>query len=587
MLFTSSTLLQLLQQVTRAAALLIAGVTLIACNGSIKDSATAAKAEFKEAQLSADLIISGGPIITMDVDQPAAEAVAIKDGKFLAVGKLSDVNTLRSATSREIDLEGNTLLPGFIDGHSHFAQAIAAATWGNVSGAPVGKIKNIADAMAEMKATRERNNTAPGEWLVGYGYDADTLQDGREITRDDLDAAFPDTPAILIHVSFHGAVLNSKGFELIGYDENTPTPPGGIIVRREGSNEPLGLIMETAWFPAAAQLMQLDEATRMSNLIKAQQHYAANGITTAQDGAGNMADFELFKQAAAANDFKIDLVVLGAFGEVPQFIAEYPKYSSYQNRLKMGGIKLVTDGSPQGKTAFFTEPFLTGGPGGEENWHGEPLLPAEEFEQILATVYAEGIQAFVHANADAAIDMLLNAHKKLKPEGNDNSRTVIIHSQFIRPDQLEDYASYGMVPSFFSNHAYFWGDVHRRNLGEKRAHFLSPLNSADKLGIHYTNHSDFMVTPLSPVFTVWSAVNRISRSGELIGGEERISPMRALKAITLDGAWQYFEEDTKGSIAEGKLADMVILDGNPLTVDPMTIKDIKVVSTYKEGVKIH
>ncbi|MFK7732486.1 MAG: amidohydrolase, partial [Pseudomonadales bacterium] len=366
-----------------------------------------------------------------------------------------------------------------------------------------------------------------------------------------------------------------------------PTPAGGIIVRRDNNTEPLGLVMETAWFPVAAKIFQSSAEERRRNLLKAQQHYAANGITTAQDGAGNIKDFELFKEAAANEKLMLDLVVLGAFGEIPQFIKEYPVYENYNNRLKIGGIKLVTDGSPQGKTAFFTEPFLTGGPGGEENWSGEPLLPAAEFEKLLATVYEADIQAFVHANADAAIDMLLNAHKKLTPKEGDDSRTVIIHSQFIRPDQLEDYAHYGMVPSFFSNHAYFWGDVHVKNLGVKRAHFLSPLNTASDLGLHYTNHSDYMVTPLSPLFTVWSAVNRVSRSGALIGEGEKISPERALRAITIDGAWQYFEEDSKGSIAAGKLADLVILDGNPLSVDPMTIKDIKVLATYKEGVKIH
>lgn len=543
--------------------------------------------DIQAPDLSADLFISGGPILTMDASTANAEAVIVKAGQILAVGALSELEKYRATAKQQINLEGNTLLPGFIDGHSHFAQAIASAKWGNVSGAPVGNMTSIADIIAELKSLKERNSANDGEWLIAYGYDADTLSDGRNINRDDIDAAFPDNPVVLIHVSFHGAVLNSKGFEALSYDANTPTPAGGIIVRRDNGNEPLGLVMETAWFPVAAKIFQSSAEERRSNLLIAQQHYAANGITTAQDGAGNIKDFELFKEAAANKQLKLDLVVLGAFGEIPQFIEEYPAYKNYNNRLKIGGIKLVTDGSPQGKTAFFTEPFLTGGPGGEENWRGEPLLPAAEFEELLATVYDANIQAFVHANADAAIDMLLNAHKKLTPTEGDDSRTVIIHSQFIRPDQLEDYAHYGMVPSFFSNHAYFWGDVHVKNLGVKRAHFLSPLKTASKLGLHYTNHSDYMVTPLNPLFTVWSAVNRVSRSGALIGEGEKISPERALRAITIDGAWQYFEEGSKGSIAEGKLADLVILDANPLSVDPMTIKDIKVLATYKEGIKIH
>jgi predicted amidohydrolase YtcJ len=204
-------------------------------------------------------------------------------------------------------------------------------------------------------------------------------------------------------------------------------------------------------------------------------------------------------------------------------------------------------------------------------------------DQLLETIYSSGLRAFVHANADAEVDILLNAHKKHAQLAGENSRTVIIHSQFVRPEQLGEYANYGMVPSFFSNHAFYWGDVHVENLGIERAHFLSPMKTASELGIHFTNHSDYIVTPLNPMFTVWSAVNRLSRSGQLIGGDERISPEQALRAITLDGAWQYLEEDSKGSISVGKLADLVILDGNPLTVDPMDIKDIGVEATYKAG----
>ncbi|MFK8049127.1 MAG: amidohydrolase [Halioglobus sp.] len=536
---------------------------------------------------AADLIISGGPIVTMDSANPDAEAVAIKDGKIIAVGSRKKINTYRGANSEQLDLAGRTLIPGFIDGHSHFSQAISAASWANVSGAPVGDTSSIADIITEVQALKTRNEVSPGEWLVAYGYDADTLSDDRNINRDDLDTAFPDNPVVLIHVSFHGAVLNSQAFAAIGYDESTPTPEGGIIVRREDSNEPLGLIMETAWFPAAAHIMQPDKDQRRKNLLRAQNYYASNGVTTAQDGAANTADFNLYKEAAARGDLILDLVALGSFAEVPAFMEMYGEYSSYKNRLKIGGIKLVTDGSPQGKTAFFTEPFLTGGPGGETNWHGEPLLPAEEFEQVLAGVYRADIPAFIHANADAAIDMVLNAHKKHRDLASENIRTVIIHSQFMRPDQLEAYAELNMVPSFFSNHAFFWGDVHVKNLGEQRAHFLSPMKTAAGMGIHFTNHSDYMVTPLNPLFTMWSAVNRISRSGNIIGAGERISAEQALKSITLDGAWQYFEEDSKGSITVGKLADLVILDANPLTVEPMDIKNIKVVATYKEGKKIY
>ena len=182
----------------------------------------------------ADLIIAGGPIVTMDAVRGKPEAVAIRDGKILAVGSKNDIEALRGKKTEQVDLEGRTLLPGFIDGHSHFSMAVKSATWANVSGAPVGNVASIADILAELKAQAKRNRAVPGDWIIGYGYDQDTLSEGRHATRDDLDAAFPDNPVIMIHVSFHGAVLNSKAFETIQYDESTPTPEGGVIVRRDG-----------------------------------------------------------------------------------------------------------------------------------------------------------------------------------------------------------------------------------------------------------------------------------------------------------------------------------------------------------------
>jgi len=562
--------------------LLVTLLVLSAC--SRQDKAPPEPASTALASVApVDMIFSGGPIVTMDSSGMSAEAVAVRDGKIVAIGALADLQSMVGQGTEQVNLTGRTLVPGFIDGHSHFSMAVNTATWANVSGAPVGEMASIADVLAELKAQAGRNGAAPGDWVIGYGYDADTLSDGRQMTRDDLDAVFPDNPVIAVHVSYHGAVLNSQAFAAIAYDETTPTPEGGIIVRRDGSNEPLGLVMETAWFPAAEAMPKPGGDERFDNIRKALAMYAAHGVTTIQDGATDHAAFTLYKEAAQRGDFYLDLVALGMFSEIPEFVAEYAAYSDYSNRLKLGGIKIVGDGSPQGKTAFFTQPYLTGGPGGEENWRGEPIVDQDAMDQLLQAVYGGGMRAFVHANADAAVDVLLNSHKKHATLAGDDPRTVIIHSQFIRQDQLEDYAKYGMVPSFFSNHAFFWGDVHVKNLGEERAHFLSPMKSASRLGIHFTNHHDYIVTPMNMLFTVWSAVNRVSRSGAVIGADEQISPEQALKAITLDGAWQNHEEDIKGSISVGKLADLVILDANPLTVEPTSIKDISVLATYKEG----
>jgi hypothetical protein len=251
-------------------------------------------------------------------------------------------------------------------------------------------------------------------------------------------------------------------------------------------------------------------------------------------------------------------------------------------------VKIVADGSPQGKTAFFTKPYLTGGPSGQQDWRGEPTFTQPQLNEFVKKVYDGGAQLFVHCNGDAAIDALLEAHRFAA--GDDpakDRRTVGIHSQFIRRDQLEKYRAWNISPSFFTLHCFYFGDTHVANRGREQTDFISPLRSARELGIRCTNHTDFNVSPLDQLFTIHTAVNRTSRSGAVIGAGERVTPLAALEAITIDGARQYREDHAKGSIEVGKLADLVILSGNPLTVDPATIKDIKVLETIKDGRTIH
>lgn len=266
-------------------------------------------------------------------------------------------------------------------------------------------------------------------------------------------------------------------------------------------------------------------------------------------------------------------------------------FKKYKNGFKVQGTKIVADGSPQGKTAFFTKPFLTSVPGCTHDCRGLPSLTQEAINKLFETAYAKDNQLFIHCNGDATVDMILKAHKlacqKLDQPLDKDRRTIIIHAQFARPDQLASFVKYNMQPSFFTNHAYFWGDIHVENLGKARADFLSPMVSARKLGLKPTNHSDATVTPINPIFTVWTAVNRFSRSGIVIGEKERTTPYFALQAITSFAAYEFFDEDLKGTLTVGKLADFVILDKNPLKVDPMDIKNIQVIETIKEGKSIY
>lgn len=532
---------------------------------------------------NADMIFVGGQILTMNDTARSAAALAVKDGRILAVGDEAKVMATSGASTRMIDLGGRTLLPGFIDGHSHFINAIRMATWANVSAPPVGKARDIAGIVAELVATKERLSIKPGEWVVGYGYDATTLADGREMTRADLDARFPDHPVMVMHVSLHGAVLNTAGFKATGFDLFAPTPAGGMTARLPGGKEAAGLVMEHSFIPIYMKMPASTEQEQLEAFAGAQALYAGNGYTTTQDAPMEPATRGLYHKAAEQGRLEIDIVGYVNWLEFPELLASKsePFGKGYARRFRIGGVKIVGDGSPQGKTAFWSEPLLTPGPGGEKAWRGEPNITPPELDRLVKLAYDNGVPVMTHCNGDATIDMMLDAHEAAgAPPGK---RTVIIHSQFVRPDQLERYVRYGFVPSFFTNHAFFWGDVHVENLGRERAYFLSPTRTAKVMGIRFSNHSDFAVTPLNPMFILWTSVSRTSRSGQVIGSDERLEPWDGLKALTIDAAYQYGEEPGKGSLEAGKLADLVVLDRNPLTVPVDDIKDIKILETFKEG----
>ena len=242
------------------------------------------------------------------------------------------------------------------------------------------------------------------------------------------------------------------------------------------------------------------------------------------------------------------------------------------------------------KTAFFSKPYLTKVPGCTHNCKGFPNLTKAQLGGLMKQCYEAGVQLYTHANGDGAIDLFLETHQSVidsMPTVPNDLRSVIIHSQFVRPDQLALYQKHKMIPAYFTNHAFFWGDTHLANLGEERASFLSPMKTTMDMGIVCTNHTDFAVTPIDQLFLLWTAVNRTTRSGIILGEGERLTPYEGLKAITINSAYQHKQEHLKGSIKAGKLADFVILAENPLTVSVDELKDMTVLETIKEGEVIY
>ena len=405
----------------------------------------------------------------------------------------------------------------------------------------------------------------------------------RYITRAELDAVAPDRPLVVLHVSLHGAVANSAALKAAGIDEATPVPPGGMMLR-DDAGKLNGVLLEKAMFLLLAKMPQPTAEQKLAALDAAQNAYFAEGYTHAQDGATQPPDIAFLTSAAARERLKIDLALLPFSTGLDALLANPDlKFGSYQGHVKLQGIKFVLDGSVQGRTGFFTRDYQRGSPEGHHPWHGEPILSEADFIAQAKKVHDRGWQLFVHANGDAAIDMAIRGFDALGIKAADNRRPIVIHSQFQRRDQLPAYARIGVGPAYFSNHAWYWGDVHRTNFPAEVVDFISPLRSARAAGLTPSNHSDYSVTPLDTRFMLWTSMARVSPTGVVSGPDERIDAYAALQALTTGPAWQIFEEDRKGRIKPGLLADFVILDKNPLTTPVDDIKAIKVLETIKEG----
>lgn len=537
------------------------------------------------------VVYFNGNIITMDTKEPTyAEAIVEQHGKIAFVGTLKEAEQ-RFSNLNKIDLKGKTLLPGFIDPHSHFGMVSNTMGQVDLNPEPVGTVKNMDDILANLKKYKEEKNIPDGEWIFGWGYDDGELAEKRHPTKKDIDKVLPNNPVYLQHTSGHMGVANTMGLKELKVNAETKNPEGGNIDRFPNTQDPTGLVQETAMYPFV-RLMLGKLASKQEEFFETtQEYYASNGITTAQDGMTDRNTIRFFQSQADAGKFKIDLIALAGYSELESNLKDNTlAFKTYKNGFKVQGTKIVADGSPQGKTAYFTKPFLTNVPGCVHDCRGLPSLTQEAINKLFVMGYEKNNQLFIHCNGDATVDMIIAAHenacKVLSQPLDKDRRTIIIHAQFARPDQLVTFKKYNLEPSFFTNHAYFWGDVHVQNLGKERADFMSPMASAVKLGLKPTNHSDATVTPIDPIFTIWTAVNRVSRSGAIIGAAERVSPYQAIKAITTNAAYEFFDENLKGTLTKGKMADFVILDKNPLTVEPMEIKNIKIMETIKEGKSI-
>ena len=538
----------------------------------------------KDAKPAASLWFNG-TIITMDGPAPrTVDAVVARDGRIVFAGPQRKARAIAGKAAVTHDLKHATMLPGFIDAHSHFAVALQSAGGIDLSDPTLPAVTDAASLIATVRAEADRRQIPAGDWVVVWQYNEEALAERRHVTRTELDAAFPDRKVILLHVSLHGLVANSAALAAVGVTEDTPVPAGGIMPK--GPDGKLsGLLFEGALFLIMPKLPQPTEAQKLAALDAAQTRYAREGFTHAQEGGTQLPDLKFLMSQPARDRLRIDLAALPFHSTLDWVLAQPDlKFGQYQGRFKLQGIKFVLDGSPQARTAYFTRDYARGSPGeGKHPWHGEPVMSETSFQDMARKVHARGWQIFTHANGDAAIDMALRGFDALGIKAVDNRRPVVIHSQFQRRDHLPAYARIGVGPAYFTNHTLYFADTHRTNFPAEVVDFISPLKAAADAGLHPSNHSDFPVTRLDPFTQLWSAMARTSLTGVVSGADQRLSAYAGLQALTTGPAWQVFEEDRKGRIKPGLLADFVVLDRNPLAVPVDAVRSIKVLETIKEG----
>ncbi|WP_152657579.1 amidohydrolase [Oceanobacillus sp. CFH 90083] len=525
----------------------------------------------------------GGDILTMTGEDDYAEAVLTEDGLIKKQGSLEEVKQAADHHAEKIDLQGKTLVPAFIDPHGHISMVGQFSLMADLS-----ECSNFSDIIQTLKDYIQEKRLNKGDIVVGFGYDNNFLEENSHPAKDILNQVSTEHPIFILHASGHLGCTNDLGLQAAGIDKHTPDPEGGTIGRMEGSREPNGYLEENAMMGLQKTLFKGVKRDDVKLAEFAQDIYIKNGITTVQDGASSKEIIDLFKALAQQQKLKIDVVAYPVFDAEPKkLMEENQSYAKkYADHFKIGGYKMFLDGSPQGKTAWLTEPYE-----GEESYRGYPWYQDEQVKQFTDAAINDNVQLLTHCNGDAASDQLLrNYQASLEESKNPNKhhlRPVMIHCQTVRNDQLDKMAELSMIPSIFIAHTYYWGDVHLKNLGEERGRRISPARSAYDRGLCVNFHQDPPIVKPDMLHTIWCAANRQTRNGIRIGPEECVSVYEALKAVTINAAYQYFEEDHKGSLEEGKAADLVILDRNPLKVDKMDIRDIQVLETIKDGETIY
>lgn len=545
-----------------------------------------------EAQVQADRIWTGGPILTMNDLAPRAQALAEKEGKIVAVGSAAEVMAFKGPKTETIDLAGRTLIPGFFDAHGHVFGGGLQALSANLLAPPDGKVESIAALQQTLRDWVAANKDKVDRFglIIGFGWDLSTLKEHRAPTRQDLDAVSTDIPVYVIHQSAHLGVANSKALAEVGYGRDTKDPAGGVI-RREPDGQPNGVLEETAHAVAVMKLLGRVGPTGAKEMARAgAEMWSRFGYTTVQEGAATPVMADAMRQLASEGGFKVDVVVYPLVAIDRDYVRKTLS-RDYVNRFRVAGAKLVIDGSPQAFTAWRDRPYFA--PVGDypPAYVGYNSTTPPETADAVDWAFANHVPLLVHSNGEAATDSLIAGAElavQKHGKGGPDRRLTLMHGQFMREDQIDSVRRLEIFPSLFPMHTFYWGDWHRdHTVGPELVDNISPTGWTVRRGMIFASHHDAPVALPNSMRVLSATVSRRSRSRDIIGPAQRVDVITALKAMTIWPAWQQFEGDRKGSLEVGKLADLVILSQDPTAVDPETLADIKVVETIKEGQAIY
>lgn len=546
--------------------------------------------------ISAELLITNGVILTLDAENRVASSLAVKDGRIAGTWEQQEPPADEVEVTSEtkvIDLKGSTLIPGFIDTHNHILGYSQIMDFVDCGTPPNYQHEDILEQI-RLKAEAY----SEGEWIQGFGYDDTALEEKRHLTRNELDAVAPNNPVFIAHITGHLAVANSHALRMAGIKEDVAEPQDGKFGRDENGRLNGVLYEKTAMAPLAKIIPKSSGTEMVEQLGRAAQHYLAQGITMNTDAAVGMfgdAKAELDVHFAAAknhfNPMRTRLMLMHNFLRENETYAAYDaeqldqEFQDASNGLvRLDSAKMFQDGSLQALTGAVREPYYC-----DSSEQGKLFHNQDDFNAEVLDLHKRGFRITTHGNGDRAIGSILDAYAyALEAEPKARHQHRIEHVQTGTTDDIARMAELDVAGSFFINHVYYWGKRHKEIfLGPERASRISPLADAVTYNLLFTLHSDCPVTPISPLFSVWAAVNRLTKEGEVLGAEQRIDVITALKSMTIYGAKLNFTEEEVGSIERGKQADFAVLDADPTAIDPKEIKDISVLATIIDGKTVY